>query len=53
MMLGDLYFPEEVESLKSIILKAKKNQISFRIITGDSIKTSAGEINLLKSFEDV
>lgn len=53
MMLGDLYFPEEVESLKSIILKAKKNQIRFRIITGDSIKTSAGEINLLKSFEDV
>lgn len=53
MMLGDLYFPEEVQSLKSIILKAKKNQISFRIITGDSIKTSEGEINLVKSFEDI
>lgn len=53
MMLGDLYFPDEVQSLKSIILKAKKNQISFRIITGDSIKTSEGEINLVKSFEDI
>jgi sugar-specific transcriptional regulator TrmB len=53
MMLGDLYFPEEVESLKSIILKAKKNLISFRIISGDIIKTSEGEINLVQSFEDV
>ena len=27
MMLGDLYFPEEVESLKPIILKAKEKQL--------------------------
>lgn len=53
MILGDLYFPEEVESLKSVILKAKQNRISFRIITGDKIKTSEGNINLVKSFEDV
>lgn len=53
MMIGDLYFPEEVESLKSIILKAKKRFINFRIIAGDVIKTSEGEINLVKSFEDV
>jgi sugar-specific transcriptional regulator TrmB len=53
MMLGDLYFPEEVESLKSIILKAKKNSISFRIMTGDVIKTSEGEINLVKAFADI
>lgn len=53
MMIGDLYFTREIEALKSIIIKAKKNQISFRIITGDSVKTSEGEINLIKSFEDV
>lgn len=53
MMTGDLYFTEEIEALKSIITKAKRNQISFRIITGDAIKTSEGEINLVKSFEDV
>lgn len=53
MMLGDLYFPEEVEALKTIISKAKKNHISFRIISGDIIKTSEGEINLVKSFEEV
>jgi sugar-specific transcriptional regulator TrmB len=53
MMTGDLYFPEEIEALKSIILKAKRNQISFRIIAGNSVKTSEGEINLIKSFEDV
>lgn len=53
MMVGDLYFPEEVESLNSIILKAKKNRISFRIISGDIIKTSEGEINLVKSLADV
>ncbi len=53
MMLGDLYFPEEVESLKSIILKAKKNNISFRIMAGDIIKTSEGEIDLVKAFVDI
>ncbi|MGB9979733.1 TrmB family transcriptional regulator [Methanobacterium sp.] len=53
LMTGDLYFPEEVESLKSIISKAKRNFISFRIIAGDVIKTSEGEINLVKSFAEV
>ncbi len=53
MMTGDLYFPEEVESLKSIILKAKRNNISFRIISGDVIKTSEGEIDLVKAFADI
>lgn len=53
MMLGDLYFPEEVESLKSIILKSKKNNIRFRIMSGDIIKTSEGEIDLVKSFTDI
>lgn len=53
MMTGDLYFPEEVESLKSIIKKAKKNNINFRIIAGDIIKTSEGEIDLVKSFAEV
>lgn len=53
MMIGDLYFPEEVESLKSIILKAKRNNISFRIIAGDVIKTSEGEIDLVKAFAEV
>lgn len=53
MLTGDLYFPEEIESLKPIILKAKRNQIRFQIIAGDIIKTSEGEINLIKSFEDV
>ena len=53
MIIGDLYIPEEVESLKSIILKAKKNNISFRIIAGDIIKTSEGEIDLVKSFAEV
>lgn len=53
MMLGDIYFPEEVESLKSIILKAKKNNINFRIMAGDIIKTSEGEIDLVKSFADI
>ncbi|MGF7119253.1 TrmB family transcriptional regulator [Methanobacterium oryzae] len=53
MMLGDLYFPEEVESLKSLVLKAKRNNISFRIIANDVIKTSKGEIDLVKAFTDV
>lgn len=53
MMIGDLYFPEEVESLKSIILKVKRNNISFRIIAGDIIKTSEGEINLVEAFSEV
>lgn len=53
MMIGDLYFPEEVESLKSIILKAKRNNINFRIIAGDVIKTSEGEIDLVKAFAEV
>jgi sugar-specific transcriptional regulator TrmB len=53
MMLGDLYFPEEVESLKSIILKAKRNNISFRIMSEDIIKTSEGEIDLVKAFADI
>lgn len=53
MMVGDLYFPQEVESLKSIILKARKNRVSFRIISGDIIKTSEGEINLVQSLADV
>ncbi len=53
MMIGDLYFPEEVESLKSIILKAKKNFVNFRIIAGDVIKTSEGEINLVEAFAEV
>ncbi len=53
MILGDLYFPQEVESLKPVILKSKRNHISFRIISGDVIKTSEGEIDLVKSFEDI
>ena len=53
MMTGDLYFPEEVESLKSIIPKAKRNFISFRIIAGDVIKTSEGDIDLVKAFAEV
>ena len=53
MIIGDLYFPEEVESLKSIIIKAKKNNISFRIIAEDIIKTSEGEIDLVKAFAEV
>ena len=53
MMTGDLYFPEEVESLKSIIQKAKRNSISFRIIAGGVVKTSEGEIDLVKAFDEV
>jgi len=53
MILGDLYFPQEVESLKPVILKAKRNRVSFRIISGDVIKTSEGEIDLVKSFEEI
>lgn len=53
MILGDLYFPQEVESLKPVILKAKRNRVSFRIISGDVIKTSDGEIDLVKAFEDI
>ncbi|MEL7671891.1 hypothetical protein [Methanobacterium sp.] len=53
MITGDLYFPEEVEALKSIIPKAKRNSISFRIIAGDVIKTSEGEIDLVKAFDEV
>ena len=53
MMLGDIYFPEEVESLKSMIQKAKKNSISFRIIASGVIKTSEGEIDLIKAFAEV
>lgn len=53
MMLGDIYFPEEVESLKSIIPKAKRNSISFRIIASGVIKTSEGEIDLIKAFAEV
>ena len=53
MMTGDLYFPEEVESLKSIIPNAKKKNISFRIIAGEIIKTSEGEIDLVKAFTEV
>lgn len=53
MMTGDLYFPEEVESLKSIIQKAKRNSISFRIIAGGVVKTSEGEIDLVKAFAEV
>jgi HTH-type transcriptional regulator, sugar sensing transcriptional regulator len=52
-MMGDLYFPEEVKSLRSIILNAKQNRIRFRIISRDIVKTSEGEINLVKSFADV
>lgn len=53
MMTGDLYFPEEVESLKSIIPKAKRNSINFRIIAGGVVKTSEGEIDLVKAFDEV
>ncbi len=53
MMLGDIYFPEEVESLKSIIPKAKRNSISFRIIASGVIKTSEGKIDLINAFAEV
>jgi len=53
MMLGDLYFPEEVESLKSLILNAKRNNISFRIMSNDVINTSKGKIDLVKAFADI
>ena len=53
MMTGDLYFPEEIESLKSIISKAKRNSIIFRIIAGGIVKTSEGEINLIEAFDEV
>lgn len=53
MMLGDLYFLLEIESLKPIISKAKRSGINFRIISGDIIKTSEGEINLVKAFAEV
>lgn len=53
MMLGDIYFPEEVESLKSIIPKAKRNRISFRIIACNVVKTSEGKIDLVKAFNEV
>ena len=53
MMTGDLYFPEEVESLKSTIPKAKRNGISFRIIAGGVVKTSEGNIDLVKAFAEI
>lgn len=52
MLMGSLYFPDEIEIIKDQITKAKDRGISVRIITMPSVEVD-NEIHILKSLSDV
>jgi sugar-specific transcriptional regulator TrmB len=49
MMMGALYSPQEIEPLKKHILMAKKRGVNVRIITRPTIKSSSGDVEIIKS----
>jgi len=49
MLMGSLYAPQEMEPLKKDILKAKKRGVNVRIISRPKIKTSDGDVDIIRS----
>ena len=52
MLMGSLYFPEEIDVIKEQITKAKDRGVSVRIVTMPSPKLD-DEIHILKSLSEV
>jgi sugar-specific transcriptional regulator TrmB len=53
MLMGSLYSPREMEPLKNEILKAKKRGVNVRIITRPAIRSSSGDVKIIKSLLSV
>jgi sugar-specific transcriptional regulator TrmB len=52
-LMGSLYLPREIEALKKQILMAKKRGVGVRIITRPAIRSSEGEVKIIKSLLSV
>jgi sugar-specific transcriptional regulator TrmB len=53
MLMGSLYFPDELGTIKDQIIKAKDRGVSVRIITTPSIKLKDNELNIINSLTEV
>ncbi len=53
MLLGALYSADEIEQLKTELLRAKKKGLNIRVITRQSIKLKDGELDLVKKLSPV
>ena len=52
MMMGSLYFPDELDIIKDQIIKAKDRGVSVRIITTPSIKLKDKQFNIIKNLSE-
>jgi sugar-specific transcriptional regulator TrmB len=52
MLMGSLYFPDELTIIKDQIIKAKNRGVSVRIITTPSIKLKDKQFNIIKSLSE-
>lgn len=49
MMMGALYSPQELEPLQKHILMAKKRGVSVRIVTRPTMRSSQGDVEIVKA----